>query len=114
VNTQVNSGVRYEIISKGRKPLLNKSELEYFKYKSYVDHRSSKSEKVLSRDRSQVKPRGQGKDHLKINKPISKKMSTISFFTQNKEKRLNFRKTLRKNIVFNGCINDEFILNLKI
>ena len=90
--------MKNENILIGRKPQLNDSEIEYFKYKTYTDHRSNKSEKVLSRDRGQVKPRGQGKDHLKVKQSISKKMSSISFFTHNKEKRLNFRKTLRKTL----------------
>ena len=98
MNTHVNKDVKNENFSKGRKALLNASEIEYFKYKTHKDVRSNKSKKVLRRDKSQVKPRGQEKDHLKIKQSIIKKMSSISFFAQNKEKRLNFRKTLRKTL----------------
>ena len=55
-----------------RKALLNDSEIEYFKYKTYTNVRSNKSNNVLRRDKSQVEPRGQGKDHLKIKQSISK------------------------------------------
>ena len=78
--------------------MFNASEVDYLEYKNYKNVRSSKSKKVLRRDKSQLKPRGQEKDHLKIKQSISKKMSSISFFAQNKEKRMNFRKTLRKTL----------------
>ena len=81
-----------------RKLMMDDSEIKYFKYRNYKNVRSRKIKKLIKRDASQVKPGGQTKDHLKLKQSISKKMSSISFFTQNKDKRSNFRKTIRRKL----------------
>ena len=81
-----------------RKLMMDDSEIKYFKYRNYKNVRSRKIKKLIKRDASQVKPGGQTKDHLKLKQSISKKMSSISFFTQNKDKRPNFRKTIRRKL----------------
>ena len=81
-----------------RKLTLDDSEIKYLKYRNYKNVRSRKVKKLIRHDASQVKPGGQTKDHLKLKQSISKKMSSISFFTQNKDKRSNFRKTIRRKL----------------
>ena len=78
--------------------MINESEVNYFKYKNYKNIRSRKFKKMIKREASQVNSRGQTKDHLKVKQSISKKMSSISFFTQNKENKSNFRKTLKRKL----------------
>ena len=75
-----------------RKLMMDDSEIKYFKYRNYKNVRSRKIKKLMKRDASQTK------DHLKLKQSISKKMSSISFFTQNKDKRPNFRKTIRRKL----------------
>ena len=81
-----------------RKLMMDDSEIQYFKYRNYKNVRSRKIKKLIKRDASQVNAGGQTKDHLKLKQSISKKMSSISFFTQNKDKRSNFRKTIRRKL----------------
>merc|ERR1711892_656078 len=81
-----------------RQLMINESEVKYFKYKNYKNVRSRKIKKMIKREASQVNSRGQAKDHLKVKQSISKKMSSISFFTQNKENKSNFRKTLKRKL----------------
>ena len=81
-----------------RKLMMDDSEIKYFKYRNYKNVRSRKIKKLIKRDASQVNPGGQTKDHLKLKQSISKKMSSISFFTQNKDKRPNFRKTIKRKL----------------
>ena len=81
-----------------RQLMINESEVNYFKYKNYKNVRSRKIKKMIKREASQVNSRGQTKDHLKVKQSISKKMSSISFFTQNKENKSNFRKTLKRKL----------------
>ena len=96
-DTQVNA--KFLNISEGSKPLFDDSEIEYLEYKNYLNLNSNTNKKVLRRDKKQLKPRGQEKDHLKIKQSISKKMCSMSIFAKNKEKRLNFRKTLSSMVV---------------
>ena len=81
-----------------RKLMINDSEIKYFKYRNYKNVRSRKIKTLIKRDASQVKPGGQTKYHLKLKQSISKKMSSISFFAQNKDKRSNIRKTIRRKL----------------
>jgi len=77
---------------------LNENEIKYCRYKNYKNVRSSKITKKLERGKSQGKMSGVEKDHLKIKQSISKKLSSISFFAQKKERKLNIRKTLRRKL----------------
>jgi len=77
--------------------LRDRNDIKYCRYKNYKNVRSSKIRKV-ERGRSQVNQQWPEKDHLKIKQSISKKLSSISFFAQKKERKLNLRKTLRRKL----------------
>ena len=75
----------------------DENEIKYCRYKNYKNVRSSKIREV-DRGKFQAKVPGPQKDHLKIKQSISKKLSSISFFAQKKERKLNLRKTLRRKL----------------